>query len=223
MKRELLKVVLEDLKYLSTEWNQDIDDASLRRASTVLRRLLVDQELLQAARMLGKDISVMAPLICREESFENLDEIVFYQAGGANFRGMEIQTLTIVRGVLSNEEIKQRWERERNLVGKSYPVKLSKFLKQTSFIVFGIKINREEVIKYITNKLGGAHYNSSRKTSNDGSTVMLEDKYVLMDRVGRELRVADKNAIYYELLSIGQRVVNSPDVKALLQMRAGMK
>jgi hypothetical protein len=47
---ELLKTVVEDLTYLKDEWDQNIDDAAIRRGSTVLRRLLVNGELQRAWR-----------------------------------------------------------------------------------------------------------------------------------------------------------------------------
>jgi len=59
----MLRVVLEDLDYLTKEWNQDIDDASLRRASPVLRSLLVEGALLAAAKQMGNEVKVLAPAI----------------------------------------------------------------------------------------------------------------------------------------------------------------
>ena len=44
-KDDLLEVVVSDLIFLHEEWDEEVDDHSLRRSSTVLRRLLVDNEL----------------------------------------------------------------------------------------------------------------------------------------------------------------------------------
>ena len=65
MDLDLARLVAEDLDYLFRDWNQDIDDASLRRSSPVLRALLVDGLLAQAARQVGREIRVMAPAISR--------------------------------------------------------------------------------------------------------------------------------------------------------------
>ena len=212
---KLLETVNEDLTHLSTKWNQDIDDASLRIASPILRRLLIEGMLCRVARMLKKQIQIMAPLICRTEKFENLRDIAFYQCGGAKYKGMIVQSVSQVNRALSPQEITKLYEAAKDTIDKSYPVKVSVFLKQTSFVIKGIAINREEVIKYIANKLGGVHYDSKRKIGGDTSKITLEHKYALMDKVRDELMLADKNAVYYELLSIGQRIINSRDVQKL--------
>jgi len=107
-------------------------------------------------------------------------------------------------------------------MGKNYPVKLAISLRQPSFVIEGILINREEVIKYVSNKLGGAHYDSSRKPRASSRGVSLEEKYALLDSARNSTMLADKNAIYYELLSIGQRLVNSKDVQQVRKALRGV-
>ena len=157
----------------------------------------------------------MAPAICRLMTESELKEKKYYQAGGAKYKGMEVQAASMVARALSETEIKASYERTKGAVGKSYPLKLGHYLKQTSVVVDGVLINREEVIKYVANKLGGAHYDSSRTQSTQQNNISLEQKYSLLDKVKGGMVMADKNAIYYELLSIGQRVVNSRDVRHL--------
>ncbi|MCK5260042.1 MAG: hypothetical protein KAJ70_03180 [Candidatus Omnitrophica bacterium] len=217
MDKELIKIVKEDLEFLKTKWNQDIDDASLRQTSPILRSLLIEGKLLQCAPYFNISLNVMAPLVSKQYELNNLDTIVFFQSGGAKYKGMEIQMLCQRNVALSLDEIKKTYEDQKDIIGKNYPEKLSKFLKQTSFVINSIAINREEVIKYVANKLGGVHYDSSRKVSNNISNVTLEDKYYLMDDVRKNHITADKNSIYYELLSIGQRLINSGDVLELLK------
>lgn len=212
---DLVTIVSEDLDYLADEWNQDIDDASLRRASPVLRSLLVEGQLLKVANMLNEEISVMAPEISKYEAELNDPSIVFYQAGGANYRGMQVQFAKQMNRALSPDEIKESYEKQKNLIGQSYPAKLSKFMKQISFIINGVRINREEVVKYIANKRGGAHYDSSRRTEKHGSKGELEKKFTLLDGIHDGSVMADKNAVYYELLSIGQRLISSYDVQRI--------
>ena len=93
MDLEFLKVVVEGLEYLSTQWNQDIDDVSLRIASPILRSLLVEGQLSKAANIMRAKIRVMAPLICGRQKFEN---ITFYQCGGAKYKGIIIQSLSLM-------------------------------------------------------------------------------------------------------------------------------
>jgi hypothetical protein len=206
----LLKTVNEDLGFLFTKWNQDIDDVSLRLTSTVLRRLLIDRILGKAAGVFKMQIEIMAPIFSGLEHFGNLKEIEFYQCGGAAYKGMSVQSVMMVNRVFDQQEITKMHQTGKEKGGKSSPIKLSDFLKQPSFIIKGTLINREDVIKYVANKLGGAHYDNERKNDDD-----LERKYVLMDNVRNGVRVADKNAIYYELLSIGRIFINSRDVHKL--------
>ncbi len=215
MDLELTRLVAEDLDYLFKEWNQDIDDASLRRSSPVLRALLVEGLLGRAAHQVGREIRVMAPAIGRIVKEAELRECAFFQAGGAKYKGMIVQSMSMVLRAKTPAEIKASYERQKEIIGKSYPVKLGVFLKQTSFVVKGVLINREEVIKYVANKLGGAHYDASRATSKEDGEVSLEQKYALLDEVRAGTVMADKNAVYYELLSIGQRLVNSRDIRTL--------
>jgi len=210
----LARVVSEDLDYLFNEWNQDIDDASLRRTSPVLRSLLIEGHLAKISQACGKDLRIMAPVINRVIPEAELKEATYFQAGGAKFKGMEVQSMSFVERAFTDQERKFRYERGRKAIGKSYPVKLGVFLRQVSFAVNGVLINREEVIKYVANKLGGAHYDNNRKLSSTNE-IALDDKYALLDQVHSQIVVADKNAIYYELLSIGQRMINSRDVQQL--------
>lgn len=220
MDMELARIVAEDIDFLTREWNQDIDDASLRRASPILRSLLVEGKLGKVAHDCGSNLRIMAPAINRVLTEAELKENAYFQAGGAKYKGMEVQAMSMVNRALSEKEIKANYERYKKVIGKSYPVKLGVFLRQPSFVVDGVLIYRDEVIKYVSNKLGGAHYDDSRNTGAKGEAP-LEGKYALLDKVRSGTNVAEKNAIYYELLSIGQRVVNSRDVRHLQkQLRA---
>jgi hypothetical protein len=212
---DLARIVSEDLDFLASEWNQDVDDASLRRSSAVLRSLLVEGLLGKAAHEAGRNIRILAPAICQVTTEAELRECKFYQAGGALYKGMMVQSTSIVASAKSHAEIKASYERTKDVIGKNYPLKLGAYLRQTSLVVDGVLISREEVIKYVANKLGGVHYDKSRADQSPQKQVSLEQKYALLDGVRNGIAVADKSAVYYELLSIGQRVVNSRDVQRL--------
>lgn len=218
MNHELIRIVGEDLIYLKEEWNQDISDASLRRASPTMRNLLIEGNLLKVANLLNEQITVLAPEISRFESQLDDPYISFYQCGGAKYKGVTVQSMKMYSRALSGKEIKEDYERDKNSMDRSYAVKLSKFLKQCSFVIEGVKINREEVIKYLANKRGGAHYDPSRDIDKKGSKGELEQKYKLLDKVHDGMISCDKNAVYFELLSIGQRLVNSPDVQRICEI-----
>jgi hypothetical protein len=212
---KLLETVKEDLDYLFTEWNKDINDVHLRITSTILRRLLIDGTLGKSAGIFKRQIGIMTPLICEIESQRDFKDVEFYQCGGAEHKGMMIQSAIVIKRALSQEEISKQYQDEKDLYGKNHPVKISVFMKQISFVIKSIKINREEVIKYVCHKLGGAHYDNKRNLDGDASKTSLEYKYALMDNIHNSVMIAEKNAIYYEILSIGRMIINSRDVHKL--------
>jgi hypothetical protein len=211
---ELVRAVSEDLDYLFNEWNQDIDDASLRRNSTVLRFLLVYENLQKVANYVGREIRIMTPALCKFIKEEHLKNIDLYQAGGATYNGAQVMVSIVTYHLPSKEERDKiaSWMHED--FEKICPVKISAYLTQISFGIEGTAINRAELIKYVANKLGAAHYDNSRDES--GKDAALVRKYLLLDKVRKgQIKITDKNILYFELLSIGQRVVNSQDVRNL--------
>jgi hypothetical protein len=202
----LAQVIYEDLDYLTQKWNQDIDEPSLRRESVTLRRLLVeDRGLAVLARMMNRGLMVVAPTV----TLPRLKGIAFFSVGG----GMTKMGSVTGGGFLIGDAALNK-PREA-MIGASSPMKLFKFLKQTCLVLSDTGINREEVIKYVSNKIGGAHYDNSRHEAKD-----LEKKYILMDAVHKgsiRSTAMDKNVVYYELLSTGQYLINSPDIQQFMK------
>ena len=75
---------------------------------------------------------------------------------------------------------------------------LRAFVESPCMVIEGAVVIRRVLIKYVSNKLGGAHFDRTRGFSQE------EIAFRRLDSVGSTLRLADKNAIYFELLSIGQ-------------------
>ena len=220
MNLELARVAGEDLDYLFKEWNQDIDEASLRRASPVLRSLLIENKLQMVGNDLGINLMILAPDVNRSVSIEKLKTYRYWQAGGAKYNDMQMRSISMQDGILTDFEIaKMAYLARKEL--KSYPVKAKVFLRQPSFVVEGVLINREEVIKYVVHKLGGGHFDASRSPGS-GPDLNLDDKYIMLDKIrAGKIMTGGKDAIYHELLSIGQRLVNSRDVRNIRKRLRG--
>lgn len=206
MDKELLKIIFEDIRYITKEWNaKDISDASLRRSSNILRRLLIHRDLFKAAYLFNmRKLRVLGS----NESYPSLPGAVLYQAGGGKSNGLQVKGFTMCDRALTDEEMRLLYEK----IGqpKNKPINLNEFMKQPSIVIRGTKINREEIIKYVCNKLGGAHYDNKRKEDKE-----LERKYKLLDEHKNSSELTGKNAIYFELLSIGQKLVNNKDIQKL--------
>jgi hypothetical protein len=196
--KELIRVVVSDLDHLAGTWNQKlVSDDDLRRGSAQLRHLLIEGNLLRAWRAMGFDKQPIIPAPRLESCLQNHASIVIGVAGGGEYEGIKA-ALALMReaGVESppaNEE------------EVAHPFKLTKFITSCSLVVNGKRIKREEIIKYVANKLGGTHYDQRR----------LEPAFSALDNAASAINFLGKNAVYFELLSIGQLVANAPDIVAL--------
>jgi hypothetical protein len=195
---ELLRVVVSDLDHLANTWNQkSVSDDDLRRGSAQLRHLLIEGTLLRAWRAKGfdKQPTILAPRL--ESCLKDHASIMIAVAGGGEYEGLQ-GALAVVRKHGSEAQT-------QNDDDITYPFKLTKFVTGCALVINGKRIKREEVIKYVANKLGGAHYDERRSES---AFAALDNAAGLIDFLG-------KNAVYFELLSIGQLVAKAPDVVAL--------
>ena len=209
----LVKTILDYLLYLKEKWDQQIDNNSLRISSVILRRLLIEDNLGRAWRVLGllKQPKILAPNL--EEAIQHIscNKITFAQAGGANFKGMTINYLCEVNFAMTPEQIKSRSQNRLNL--SLTPFYLNKFLESPCFIYEGNVINRRQLIQYITNKLGGVHIDADRDSD--------EQEFEFLDAISNSCRVIDKDAIYYELLSLGQSLLRSRDIAKFIKLATG--
>jgi len=208
---DIIKVVAEDLRYLMDVWDQEVSDTSQRITSPILRRLISDDYLGKAWRLLGIAKEPIIRAINLDELLGNIDLTHVNQAfaGGATYNGMQIQGTFEYNRKSTPQEIKQNFERKKNIVAKSF--RLSEYRSSPSIILQGEKISRQELILYVSNKLGGIHFDAERNQNKDR-----ERKFQLLDIYRDDYKLAGKNALYFELLSIGQPIVTSRDIKDFL-------
>ena len=88
---------------------------------------------------------------------------------------------------------------------------LARYLREPCAVVDGKAISRQHLIQYISNKLGGIHWDPSRQENKTK-----ESAFVALDSLASRANLAGKNPVYFELLAIGQCLVKSPQVAALL-------
>lgn len=210
-----LFTVLDDLEFLDKNWGNDITESQIRRNSPVLRYLLVDGKIKEAGAMLNQRIRVLTPLSSLEENLPEKESIKFFMSGGASTNKGRIGRMVVYDRALSAEEVKNMYEMDKVLSGKSKAVPIDTFLNQVSFIYGKCKIKRRTVIKYMCNKMGGTHYDSKRKIPTSISTEVEDEHYSFLDRIYTTWKSFDMNVIHLELLGIGQRFIDSTDVKNL--------
>jgi hypothetical protein len=206
-KGDLLEVVVSDLVFLREEWDEEVDDHSLRRSSTILRRLLVDNELQRAWKAVGfeKEPLIEASTLQKLIETAPLDKIAFAAAGGAKYKGVELRGAIMRNYAMTQEEIQKEYAHGV----PSASLGLRAFIEAPSVIIKGKKIPRRVVIKYVSNKLGGAHHDAKRGKTEE------ELIFSLLDGA-QQIRLLNKPAIYFELLSAGQALVGSADINKLI-------
>jgi hypothetical protein len=209
---ELKAVVLNDLRYLATTWTvKEIDDNFLRRDSVTLRRLLIDDGgglLRKARKEMGLRGDPRLSAIDLIEEIEGLDPrlIVLASAGGATHRGMAVAGALLYEGAMSPEQIKR--QAARGMQVRDLP--LSRYLDSPCLLTRGVRIPRRELIRYIANKKGGGHYDEKRDRKGDPRS------FGALDSLIGAAQLAGKDAVYFELLSIGQALIKSPQIATML-------
>ena len=211
-KEELVEGVISDLQYLQDEWKQDVDDDSLRRSSPILRRLLVENALQRAWKGVGFKNEPKVNCMSLSSFLSRFDKrrIIMAVVGGAITKAAQIAGFNILKPGMSEEEV----VRESDYGLPDEILGLKGFIECPCIIVKGKVIVHRVLIKYIANKLGGVHFDSIRKGQHK------EDQlYRALDQIKDTDYLLDRQAIYYEYLSIGQALVNSEDIKKLLNSK----
>ena len=211
---QLLRVVASDLRFLREEWDQDVSDDTLRRTSTVLRRMLSESDILRAwkAAGLGPQPKIHAPSLTPLFKVLPPHAIAIAMAGGAQVQG------AIIQGYVSTQ-VPPSPELEARITSattKTQDYRLSDFPGSPSIVVKGSIIKRHQVITYVANKLGGAHFDTSRGHKEH------EQFYSLLDFAASATHFMDKPLVYFELLSIGQALVACSELSRIEEAASGL-
>jgi hypothetical protein len=192
----LIKTAQAHLRVLGQANIPNIDEYTLRVASGPLRFLVVDGNLIQAWRALGTSGPIYVEACCFTSPPP--PEAVGYCGGGDVLPGVP---LSIGWGGFELH-VKQ--------------LKLSAFLDEPCISAKGIRVTRRELVRYIANTKGGAHYDPrglSLKSKSPKFTLLREleqDGFA-----GFGMKVNDRNLVHHELYSVIQSLLRSPQVKRL--------
>jgi len=85
-------------------------------------------------------------------------------------------------------------------------ISLVKYLDSPGVMINGVSVNRRALIKYVATKLDDSDFDFIADESHDGRLQLL------LDTEGARHRLNDVPLAYYELLSIGQALITSPNV-----------
>ncbi|MFY9629183.1 MAG: hypothetical protein WAK03_13675 [Methylocystis sp.] len=192
----LVKTVNAHLKQLSVLSSaHNADEADIRVASSSLRFLLVEESLAWAWRASGLGGSMTFKTWCIISTEGN--DVIAYCGGGDVLPGMPFSAC-------------------RNAKLAELSLNLHDFCKRTRIQIGKEKISTVQLIQYVANTLGGAHFDPEGK-----SPKSRKPAFDLLRRLeagefgGLPLLVNDRNLLHHELFSVAQALVRSPDVARL--------
>ena len=148
---ELFQYVYDELNYYQNEWKHDMTDVSIRRGSSSVRSLLVEGKLQLAWKTVGflKSPKIMAPCFYKAIEDYKLKDIIFAQVGGAISHSIQVESNILLKGILTEEQIKEIAKKRSNL---NKVFKLNEFLESPCMAIEGAIITRSATIKYVANK-----------------------------------------------------------------------
>ena len=211
-------MVLEDLHYLSEHWRDGLlDDAHLRRDSTTLRKLLLDERVLQRT---WNDLrgtrkytiySLRLPDLDKEMP-SLLDGLVLF-GGGLVHQGPSERSDSVILAP-PEDQLQEMSAEERaalNPEGKliHWPMSLTQFIGGRFLYAGRQVVTREQLIRFVANKLGGSHYDPRR----DNAVQMALDNLMSQNIVIGGAH----GSLYSMLLSVVQDLCESPDTKELIE------
>lgn len=205
---QALTTVAEDLEHLRDGWLENPADDVLRRGSAILRRFLAEGVLQRAWKVAGfeREPTIVAPSL-NELVGPDLSIIEFAFAGGAHLQG-----LFVMGGCISKGDRPPQGGPSA-ATAMEHPFKLSAFKESTTVIARGQVVKRRELVKYFAVVRGGVHLDelSSKRRK--------EEEYLVQRLAGLEkaMVVLNKDAFFFELLSIGQAIGRAPDMQRLVE------
>jgi hypothetical protein len=196
----LIEVIREDLEYVFSKWPKgEIKDDELRRSSTVLRRLLTYTDLHKVwLTVVGKKDFLIPSTWIEIVEPKRLAEVDFATASPAESSpGKKLFSAVVYRRIQDgNEPIRLKPETETPLYS---------YLFQKTVIIEGVPASRNDIVQFVANKLGGAHFDLIHQRPSDKA----------LDAI-RQFEVMNRKAAMYEMLSYGQQLERSASARDLL-------
>ncbi len=203
----LLKVVYEDLCFLRDEWNDRIDSKTIRITGPILRKLLVEDRLQIAWNEINTKIqppNFKIGDVDRIAGNFSSAEIVIILSGSAEYNGGSAGNIVLTEGTIKPPII------------PAITVSLNKFKNSTCIQIKHIKINNQELINYVCNKLGGVHYDDKRKNNKSESKYKYLD-YLLENQTWVKINLLGLDPVLFQFLSIGQIINRSNDIRNFIE------
>lgn len=205
---QVVRVHLDILEALLAETPSE---SQAIRASMSLR-FFMDGALNQVANELGQTLTVPAP----DLTGVPLDQAFAFACGGYVLGGVQVSPYYLYRESGPNSPHRRQYEEQVASSPREHAlaeVKLGTFFQLPSMAVIGRSFSREQVVRYVANKCGGAHHHDQTRAFGD-----LEHG---LTTVGHVLQVDGRglSAVFLETVGTAWFLINAPTV---LELRAAL-
>jgi len=162
--KELEITIYEDIEHLINLWNKnDIKNSDIRNSVHILRRLLIYNDLQKSANTRKIKLTIECQDVKPFIKANNYGLIEFFQSGGTKVFGIEFGCSMIVNGESHRLKRILRESDDSDCI----ELNITSFLRQMVFSFKGDIITRGDIIKYVANKAGSAHYDKNRDKTID--------------------------------------------------------
>lgn len=228
--KEKARTLAEDTDYLRVLVAQDhLDAPELRRASAVLRRLLVEGVLVEVAGpRIGKAM-IRSPDLSPVHRSNEQEAIAFAATAGAKIFGVEMALMMLNAGPMARDV--PGYHPDRTVL-----LSVEHFLKQRVICLHGQWVTRHQIIKYVANVGGGVHsgvalepedlliarMRSAAKVHIEGEQVVITQSLDALSDTPPPLEYARNHidVLLVELLTTARLVTEAPDTIRLEELIA---
>ena len=209
---EQIKSVCEEIQHLVNNWKPgEIAEKDIRGGSTILRRLLVHNELHKVWNtLIGNE---KFTLTAREILVEDESKLKFhdlYTCSEVTHQGSTIYAARAYIGKTTMTPIgngKFRDETNYGVRDREREFTLNEFMDSVCVIAEGKLISRNWVVQYVANSLGGAHFGAPKKKS---------ERFIIAMKKLKKFDVGEMPASVREVLGIAQALCRSQSIDRLL-------
>ena len=167
----------------------------------MLRRLFTHRDLIKVwVTVLGQRQYVVPSSFVRVRDFSRLGEVEFATSSSAQNVGMKVFSVTVHNKI-------QDGPGPISIETEEAPLK--RYLDQPACVISGVLITRGEIVQFVANKLGGAHFDEGRHKPQE-QAINAMNQYM----------IANRPALIHEMLSCGQVLAASHSTRELLNALA---
>ncbi|WP_248582585.1 hypothetical protein [Nocardioides sp. InS609-2] len=199
------------MAHLRDTWRTGMDLHVLRREAVVLRRLLVDNggDIARLWRAEGRPGQPMIPEVSDLARFPTWSGLVFATADTIDTgTGMLVGEMLLWEDAALTTEIRAIMESD----AQPADMPLRKYVEAVCVVSKSRPIRRDDMIMYVANRRGGAHFNRKRQTNNPRRQAAFN---VLDEMSSDGWQMNGQDATFAQLITIVHNVVAAPDLQLL--------